>query len=240
MWNWCAKQDSNLHCTPSEGVASYRIGLLALWGRLRESNTRLPHYEGGALPFELNRQKVRRLGRAVTKPTSRNARSNISTTRGMSGVAQSSADRGVDPTYGKLPNGQRRCFRDRKRPCNRDYRLAQRTAPLANSGRSQCQTARALPHSPKPWSRREERKTSTFAETTGFDAELRMHVTFTRAASGAARHHARQPARVRIRSRTTRVQQWRKPCFSELFRTIWSLLPCGGGILARRRLVRFS
>src|SRR5205085_8765532 len=27
--NWCATQDSNLHCTPSEGVASYRIGLLA-------------------------------------------------------------------------------------------------------------------------------------------------------------------------------------------------------------------
>jgi hypothetical protein len=59
------------------------------------------------------------------------------------------------------------------------------------------------------------RKSSTFAETKGFDAELRMHVTFTRAASGGARQHNRQPAHVRIRSRTTRVQQWRKPCFSE-------------------------
>jgi hypothetical protein len=49
------------------------------------------------------------------------------------------------------------------------------------------------------------RNTSTLAETTGFDAELRMHVTFTRAASGAARHHDRQPAHVRIRSRTARV-----------------------------------
>src|SRR5262249_4624699 len=38
------------------------------------------------------------------------------------------------------------------------------------------------------------RKTSTFAETIGFDAELRMHVTFTRVASGDARHHDRQRA----------------------------------------------
>src|SRR5262249_32667024 len=72
------------------------------------------------------------------------------------------------------------------------------------------------------------RKSSTFAETTGFDAELGMHVTFTRAASGAARHHDRQPAHVRILSRTTRVQQRRRPCFSELFWTIWSLLLGGG------------
>src|SRR5712675_274790 len=56
------------------------------------------------------------------------------------------------------------------------------------------------------------RKTSTFAETRGFDAELRMHVTFTRIASGdARRHHDRQLASARIRSRTARVQRWRKP-----------------------------
>jgi hypothetical protein len=55
------------------------------------------------------------------------------------------------------------------------------------------------------------RKTSTSAETIGFDAELRMHVTFTRIASGDARHHDRQLAHARIRSRMAHMQRWRKP-----------------------------
>ena len=55
---WCAKQDSNLHCAPSEGAASCQLGYWRLyWSRLRESNTRLPRYKGGALPSELNRRK---------------------------------------------------------------------------------------------------------------------------------------------------------------------------------------
>ena len=83
------------------------------------------------------------------------------------------------------------------------------------------------------------RKTSTFAETMNLGVELPMHVFLTRIASGDARHR-RHVSDARARSRTTRVQRWRKPWFSELFRAIWSLLPVGGGVLARRRLVRFS
>jgi hypothetical protein len=71
-------------------------------------------------------------------------------------------------------NGQRRALRAGKRPCNRDYRSRQSAAPLANSGRSRCQTAR--------------RTTSTFAEAVSFGVELRHARTstqprrFTRAA----------------------------------------------------------
>ena len=72
------------------------------------------------------------------------------------------------------------------------------------------------------------RKTSTFAETINPGVELRMHVFLTRIASGDARHR-RHVSDARVRSRTTRVQRWRKPLFSELFRAIWSLLPVGGG-----------
>jgi hypothetical protein len=72
------------------------------------------------------------------------------------------------------------------------------------------------------------RKTSTFAETMNPGVELRMHVFLTRIASGDARHR-RHVSDARVRSRTTRVQRWRKPLFSELFRAIWSLLPVGGG-----------
>src|SRR5258708_18130622 len=84
------------------------------------------------------------------------------------------------------------------------------------------------------------RKASSFSEASGFDAELRMHVTFTRIASRDAHQHHRHLAQARVRSRTTRVKERRKPLFRELCWTIWSLLPGGGGILARRRLVRLS
>jgi hypothetical protein len=50
------------------------------------------------------------------------------------------------------------------------------------------------------------RKASSFAEASGFDAEVRMHVTLTRIALRDARHHDRQLAQARVRSRTTRVQ----------------------------------
>ena len=48
----------------------------------------------------------------------------------------------VQPSRRKLTNGQRRRLTKRKRPCNRDYRFEQSAAPLANSGRSRCQTAK--------------------------------------------------------------------------------------------------
>lgn len=64
---------------PGKTSAS-RSGNIA-WCRLRESNTRHPRYEGGALPSELSRRK--------------------------------------------WTNGQRRRFRNRKRPCNRDSRSEQ-------------------------------------------------------------------------------------------------------------------
>jgi hypothetical protein len=44
-------------------------------------------------------------------------------------------------------------------------------------------------------------KASTFAETMSFGVELRMHVTFTRAASGAPRHHDRQHVLARVSER---------------------------------------
>ena len=70
------------------------------------------------------------------------------------------------------------------------------------------------------------RKASTFAETMGFDATPRMHVTLTRIASRDARHHDRQ------RAQASASDRGRRACgggenlvFRELFRTIWSLLP---------------
>ena len=62
------------------------------------------------------------------------------------------------------------------------------------------------------------RKASSFAEASGFDAELRMHVTFTRIASRDAHQHHRHLAQARVRSRTARVKEWRKPLFRELCR----------------------
>jgi hypothetical protein len=127
------------------------------WSRLRESNTRLPRYEGGALPSELSRQK-----KCVLKIDKWSAaalpRSKATLLQGL----PLRAERGAAGQFW--------------------------TFTMSNS----------------------RRKTSTFAETIGFDAELRMHVTITRIASGDARHHDRQLASARIRSRTAHVKQWRK------------------------------
>jgi hypothetical protein len=85
------------------------------------------------------------------------------------------------------------------------------------------------------------RKASSFAETIGFDAELRMHVTFTRIASRDARHHDRHLTQACASDRGRRARKSDENlCFRELIWAIWSLLPGGGGVLARRRLVRFS
>jgi hypothetical protein len=48
----------------------------------------------------------------------------------------------VQPSRRKLTNGQRRRSAKRMRPCNRDYRSERNAAPLANSGRSRCQTTK--------------------------------------------------------------------------------------------------
>jgi hypothetical protein len=98
------------------------------WGRLRESNTRLPRYEGGALPSELSRRKIDKWSAAA--------------------LPQSKAT---------LQQGL---------PLRRERSAAGQfwTFTMSNS--------QAFP----------------FAETTGFGAELRMHVTFTRIASRDARH----------------------------------------------------
>jgi hypothetical protein len=84
-------------------------------------------------------------------------------------------------------------------------------------------------------------KASTFAETMGFDAATRMHVTLTRIASRDARHHDRHRAQASTSDRGRRACNVGEDLvFSELFRTIWSLLPYRRRVLARRRLFRFS
>src|ERR1700687_4489937 len=67
-------------------------------------------------------------------------------------------------------------------------------------------------------------KASTFAETIGFDAAPRMHVTLTRIASRDARHHDRQLAQASASDRGRRAcSGGENLVFSELFRAIWSL-----------------
>src|SRR5260370_40214495 len=69
-------------------------------------------------------------------------------------------------------------------------------------------------------------KASTFAETIGFDAASRMHVTLTRIASRDARHYDRQLAQASASDRGRRAcNGGENLVFRELFRTIWSLLP---------------
>jgi hypothetical protein len=113
--------------------------------RLRESNTRPPRYEGGALPSELSRRKIDKWP-AAALPQSKATLQQGLPLRAKRGAA-----------------GQFWTF------------------TMSNS------------------------KASTFAETMSFGVELRMHVTFTRAASRAPRHH-RSPTRActRVRARTMR------------------------------------
>src|SRR5258705_5611414 len=75
------------------------------------------------------------------------------------------------------------------------------------------------------------RKASSFAEIRDFDAEPRMHVTLTRVASRDARHHHdRQLAQACSSGRGQRAcTRGENLVFRELCRTIWSLLPGGGG-----------
>ena len=79
-----------------------KLGYWRVWCRLRESNTRLPRYEGGALPIELNRRK----------------------------------EKGE-----KEKNGQRRRS-GIEATLLQGLPLRAERAPLANSGRSRCQTAK--------------------------------------------------------------------------------------------------
>jgi hypothetical protein len=152
------------------------------WSRLRESNTRLPRYEGGALPSELSRRKTMSVvGSSGTKAF----------TPVFAGYGRS-----TQPT--KLTNGQRRRSRNRKRPCYRDYRSKQ--------------SARRWPildvHNVK------QRRQSFY---------VRRNQRFRRSTSNSRNPHAdrftrcaspRSPSRTgeRVRSRTARLQQWRRPC----------------------------
>jgi len=72
-------------------------------------------------------------------------------------------------------------------------------------------------------------KASTFAETMRFDAETRMHVTFTRAASRAPRYLDRQHQACASKRGRRACSGGENLCVRALCRAIWSLLPVGGG-----------
>ena len=157
-----------------------RSGNIA-WGRLRESNTRHPRYEGGALPSELSRRKIDKWPAAA------------------------------------LPQS--------KATLQQGLPLRAERAPLANSGRSRCQTAK-LPRSPK-------RCVST------------QRVVCTQLSRGS--RHARRvtidrrhaDTRASERGRCAR-REGENLCVRELCRAIRSLLPVRRRGLARRRLIRLS
>jgi hypothetical protein len=142
------------------------------WCRLRESNTRHPRYEGGALPSELSRRKRDKWPAAA-------------------------------PPRSKATLQQRRALRAR---C---------AAPLANSGRSRCQTAK-LPRSPK---RRVSTPTVVCTQPSRGPRHARR-VTIARRHPRACASGRRKRAR----------HDGENLCVRELCRAIRSLLP------ARRRV----
>jgi hypothetical protein len=181
------------------------------WCRLRESNTRPPRYEGGALPSELSRRKNSEtqlpVGGGLRGVGSRIRASKDARERAYALDRSCRVERKIDK-WSAAALLQSRATLQQGLPLRRERDAAGQfwTFTMSNSGR----------------------KTSTFAGTMNPGVELRMHVFLTRIASGDARHR-RHVSDARVRSRTTRVQRWRKPLFSELFRAIWSLLPVGGG-----------
>lgn len=224
---WCAKQDSNLHCTPSEGAASCHLGYWRIRGeqtngaRTRGSNrqVRAKWRARGAL-------QVRDIdGQAGQYEWCRLRESNTHVPLYEGGALPGSAK----PAKGM--NGQRRAPRKRKRPCNRDYRSKQSAAPLANSGRSRCQTAK--------------RNTSTLAEAMRFGVELGHVLTssqpprFTRAALlPASWRDGMNPAR-RIACSNAPGQAETVACF-ESFGPFGPSCLFGGGLAHRRISPVFS